>query len=103
MMPDTSYLYGFPDSLIESLEGILGALIPFFITAALVVFLWGLLKFMSSVDSETAKESGRRLMVWGIVTLFVMVTVWGLVALLNRLTGVWQGEDVHAPNYPISR
>ena len=101
MTPDTTYILGTDKSLINSLESILGALIPLFITIALVIFLWGMVRFMSSADNETAKEAGRRLMIWGIVILFVMVSVWGLVGLLNRLTGVWQDVEVIAPQSPI--
>ena len=54
---------------------------------ALLVFFWGLVKFINNAGSEDAKEEGRRLMIWGIVALFVMVSVWGLV---NIMTGTFQ-------------
>ena len=46
---------------------------------ALLVFFWGLVKFIMKAGDEKAVAEGRRLMLWGIVALFVMVSVWGLV------------------------
>lgn len=57
---------------------------------ALLVFFWGLVKYIFSGASENAAE-GRNLMIWGIVALFVMVSVWGLVRVLSNTFGVQSG------------
>jgi succinate dehydrogenase/fumarate reductase cytochrome b subunit len=95
--PDTSFI----TTLIGQLSGIINLVIPIVITLALLLFLWGLVKFMTAAGDETAQQSGKKLMIWGIVILFVMVTVWGLVALLNSLTGIGQGGTGVAPQ-PVS-
>lgn len=61
-------------------------LIPLVFTLALLFFFWGVAKYIWA-DGEK-KEDGRKIMIWGIVALFVMSTVWGLVAFLqNELLG----------------
>jgi hypothetical protein len=50
---------------------------------ALLVFFWGLVKFIFAAGSEEAKDQGKRIMIWGVVALFVMISVWGLVAFLQ--------------------
>lgn len=56
---------------------------------ALVAFLWGLAKFIFRVGGdEKAVESGRTLMIWGVVALFVMVSVWGIVAFFEEAFGL---------------
>ena len=56
---------------------------------ALLVFLWGLAMFIFKLGGdEKAVESGRTLMIWGVVALFVMVSVWGLVAFMQRELGL---------------
>lgn len=56
--------------------------IPFLISLALVLFLVGVLKYVKSGDNEEAREAGRGLMLFGIIALFVMTAVWGLVRIL---------------------
>ena len=58
------------------------------VALTLFVFLYGLMKYMyKGQESDTARSDGRKLMLWGIVGLFVMVSVWALVALLSNLIG----------------
>lgn len=61
------------------------------IGAALLVFLWGVLKYVVATD-DAGKDKGRMYMLWGIIGLFVMVSVWGLVFLLRTSFGL-QGTD----------
>jgi Na+/proline symporter len=72
------------------INGLFSILIPFLMTAAVVVFLWGLVKFISEASDESAKAGGKNLMVWGMITLFVMVAFWGIIAYFQtslNLTG----------------
>lgn len=46
---------------------------------ALLVFLWGLVKFISQAGDPEAVKSGKSIMIWGVVALFVMVSIWGIV------------------------
>ncbi len=53
---------------------------------ALLVFMWGLVKFIFKIGGdEKAIEEGKNLMKWGLVALFVMISVWGII-------GFFQGE-----------
>ena len=64
------------------------ALIPILIALGLLFFLWNLVKFMfAGADEEKRKES-RGMMVYGIIFLFVMVSVWGLVGFLGDILGI---------------
>jgi len=39
-------------------------------------------------------------MIWGLVALFVMVSVWGLVRFIGDAVGVDQGGDIEVPTVP---
>jgi len=56
-------------------------LVPLAFILALLFFFWGIAKYIRSAGSE--KDEGKKVMVWGIVALFVMASVWGLVAFLQ--------------------
>ncbi len=67
--------------LIDSVRGIIDVLIPLVAALALLYFFWGLAQFILATGrgDEDAREKGKNIMIWGIVALFVMVSVWGLV------------------------
>lgn len=55
-------------------------LIPVVASLALLVFLWGLAKFIFRIGGdEKAIVEGKSLMKWGLIALFIMVSVWGII------------------------
>lgn len=53
-----------------------------------LVFMYGLMKYMfKGQGSDTARTEGRKLMFWGIIGLFVITSVWALVAILANTFG----------------
>lgn len=80
------------DSLLDILiwlRCIIGiAIIPLFFALALLLFLWGVLKFMYSAGNEKERSEGKKFIYWGIIALVVMVSVWGLVRLLTTTFGL---------------
>lgn len=55
------------------------------VAAAIVVFLYGVFKFISSEGDD--KQGGREFMFWGIVGIFVMISFWGIVKILQNTFG----------------
>lgn len=58
---------------------------------ALVLFIWGLARFLlnigdvgdkSKYDSTGARQRGKSLMIWGIASLFVVYTLWAIVSFI---------------------
>lgn len=62
--------------------GILRPLVPLLIGLAVVLFIYGVIITMLSEGGDK-KEEGKQFMIWGIVGIFVMVSVWGLVNILK--------------------
>jgi len=50
---------------------------------ALLVFFWGLTKFIAKAGDSKAHEEGRSLMIWGAIALFVMISIWGIVQFIQ--------------------
>ena len=64
--------------LVNNLIGVVGGM-------ALVVFLWGLAKFIFHVGGdEKAVDEGKRVMKWGLLALFVAFSVWGIVVFFQN-------------------
>jgi hypothetical protein len=68
--------------IIQTLTGIAAA-------AALLFFLWGLARFILAVGGdEKAVSQGKTFMMWGIIALFVMVSVTGIIAFMQSELGL---------------
>ncbi len=87
-------------TLLQLVGTVLNSLVPLAIGLAVVIFLFGVIKYVTAGDSEDGRKNGRQLMLWGIIGLFVMVSVWGLVLVLNSTTGIGQGGTGTAPTLP---
>lgn len=60
------------------------SIIPLMFAVATVAFVWGSIKFfLIDADEEAKREQGRQFMMWGIIALAVMISVWGLVGILG--------------------
>lgn len=72
------------DDLITKIAGWIDILTPIVVALALLYFFYGLAMFiLKSGDEEKRKES-KSIMIYGIIALFVMVSVWGLVSILGN-------------------
>lgn len=71
--------------LIDAVADLMDISIATVVAAALLVFFWGLVKFVFQLGGdEKAVEDGKRIMKWGLIALFVMVSVWGIVKFAQK-------------------
>ncbi len=66
-------------TLAEDIGYLINILIPIVSALALLYFFWGLAKFILAQGNEDKKSEGRSVMTWGILALFVMVSIWGII------------------------
>jgi len=69
-------------SLVDEMIRIIEYVIPLLIAVAVVIFLYGVVKYITAGASEESRKEARSVMLYGIIGLFVMVAVWGLVNIL---------------------
>jgi uncharacterized membrane protein len=60
----------------------LNPLILLMFAVSLVVFLWGVFEYIKDGDNEKDREKGKSNIVWGIIGMFVMVSVYGILEIL---------------------
>ena len=58
----------------------------FIIALAIVWFVWNIFRYMIA-GNEDDKKAAKMGMIWGIIGIFVMVSVWGLVGILQSTFG----------------
>lgn len=74
--------------VIEIIKGILNTIVPLLIAVAVVIFLVGVVKYITAGADEEKRTEARNTMIFGIVGLFVMVALWGLVNILVSTLGL---------------
>ena len=63
---------------------------------AVLSFFYGLALYLFRAGDTQANAQGRNLMIWGVVALFVMTSIWGLVGLLQATFDV---DNQESPGY----
>lgn len=73
-------------SLVVAVGAIIKLLIPILIGIAIIVFFWGLVKYIK--DAGEGHEQGRNIMIAGLVSLFVMVSLWGIIQFAGQALNI---------------
>ncbi|MCA9351998.1 hypothetical protein KC866_01210 [Patescibacteria group bacterium] len=81
------------NGILAIIGGLLDRIIPILILAGLAYFIYGVVRFVIAGDADKKAEA-RQIVVQGIIGLFVIMSVWGIVFLLNRTLDINAGEVV---------
>lgn len=58
--------------------------VPVLVALALLFFVWGLASFILNSGNKDEGKKGRDRMVWGLVALFVILSIGGLLSILRN-------------------
>jgi hypothetical protein len=73
--------------LVVNMGYVVNLLVPIASTLVVVFFFWGLAMFVLAAGDEEQSQKGKRIMIGGILALFVMVTIWGIVGFMQNSIG----------------
>ena len=76
---------------------ILQLLLPIVFTLAVVAFMFGIVRLLFTLISGGETEGQGAVLFWGIVALFVMTSIWGIVDFAGNLFGIEQGGEGPVP------
>lgn len=65
-------------------------LVKLLLAAAVLYFVVGVFNFIKSKTSGDTVDigQGKRHVLWGIIGIFIMISVWGIIAILRNTVGV---------------
>ena len=66
---------------------IINPLIVLLFALAVVYFVYGLVRYLLSPDNEEIRKSSKSHMLWGIIGMFIMVSVFGIMSLILNTLG----------------
>jgi hypothetical protein len=75
-------------TLVKSIDRVIINPIIFFLFAvAMVYFLYGVAQYFMSSDNEEVRSKSKTHMIWGVIGLFIMVGVFGIMRILLNTVG----------------
>ncbi len=90
LSPSVSFaaLGGFRN-LLTDFGGLLDTLVKIVFGLAMIFFFWGTAQFiLNDAGNEKTREEGKKKMLWGVIALFVMFSIWGILKGIGSLTGI---------------
>ncbi len=79
---------------ISVISNIINGLIPIVLAITVLIFFWGLAMYLLDAGNAERKGDGIRIMVMGIAALFVMVSIWGIIGVLQQTFKVDQAKPI---------
>ena len=70
-------------SIVQDLISFINLLVGVLSILALVVFFWGLVKYIYHSDDAHSRVEGRSSIMWGLIALFILFSIFGILQILN--------------------
>lgn len=89
----------FITNLLAQAGGIISLLPRLLLGVAVVLFFWYLIKYFIT-EAPDEKGSAVKRMGYSLAAIFVMVTLWGIIAFFGNAIGINPNVQVNAPQLP---
>lgn len=75
--------------LISGVGSVLAVMQPILLGLAVVYFFWGIGQFiLHDAGSEKTREDGKRKILWGVIAIFVFISINGILSWFGGLIGI---------------
>jgi TRAP-type C4-dicarboxylate transport system permease small subunit len=75
------------DFLHKVIEHIINPIIILLFAVAIVVFLYGVFEYAKNADNQESRATGSRHILFGLIGLFIMVSVFGIINIIVNTIG----------------
>lgn len=84
-----------PEELVNRINDvIINPILGLLFVAGLIYFFWGGLQFLLNAENPGKRDDGKRHMFWGLIGMFVMASVYGILLLGLNTFGVSTSPDL---------
>ncbi len=75
-------------SLVNSINKvILNPFIVLIFAVALVVFIYGVVRYLLNPENESIRTESKSHMIWGVIGMFIMISVFGIMRIVLNSVG----------------
>ena len=86
--------------LVTQFGAIVAKIIPIMFAFAIIYFFWGLIQFIRGAGDPKKAQEGRLIMVYGVIAITIMVSIYGLVGWLQDSFGISPTTTIALPTVP---
>jgi len=83
----------FPE-LVKIFLDLIKAILSLVMLAGVLVFFWGLVKFIANSSDAKEHEEGKKFIFWGLISLFVIFSLWAIVGVVLGDFGITPGGEI---------
>ena len=87
-------IYNFYDLLV-TIENLVSATTPVIVGLAVLIIIWGVFRLIAGAGDVEKRKEGQQFVLWGVIGVFVMLSIWGFVNILRNTLPV--------PNEPVDK
>ncbi len=70
--------------IVGNIVNLINTTIPVLSTLALTIFLAGIVRYLYS-ETQGKKDQSREVIIWGIIALFIIFSLWGIIAVMKSV------------------
>ncbi len=74
--------------MVKIVDLIIDPIVLLIFSAGVFLFMWGLVMFLWQVDNPEERKKGVQHMLWGIIGVFIMATVFGIINIVLNTFGL---------------
>lgn len=87
------------NTILTNVQDTLNIVIKILITMALVVFIWGIVRFIAAAGNIQEVKKAKGIMTYGIIALAVLAMMTGIIAFLQGYFGISPGQPIKIPQF----
>lgn len=95
--PFAAFAAGSVGTALDRVGALITQATPIVVALALLAFFWGLVTYIFGSSNDEKRKKGIHIMVWGIIALFVMLSVFGIINALQSTLGVDRTQTITLP------
>ena len=84
-------------AIVTFISATVRSLIPIMFGLAVVYFFWGLTKYIRSAGDPKGAAEGKSIMIYGVIAIAVMASIYGLVNYLQSIFGITAATTTTVP------
>lgn len=85
-------------NILDTFGGLISKATPIVVALALLGFFWGLAIYIFNAGDEKKKSQGKNIMIYGVLALFIMLSIFGIIGVLQSTFGV---QNANSPQIPF--
>ncbi len=87
-------------NLVNQIADIIRLIGPVVFGLAIIYFFWGVAKYILAAGDPGEASKGKSIMIYGVIAIAVMASIYGLVAFLQTSFGIDTATTINVPELP---